>query len=302
MFVGSPTKLTTWVDCPARYRLTYVDRAPPGPPWAHLSFGTSVHNALRDWYLLEPDERTPAAAADLVRRDWVAVGFRDDAQSAHWRERASAMVRDYVTTLDPHEEPAGVERSVALRTDAIGLNGRADRIDDRPSATGARELVVVDYKTNRLPPTVDDVRSSLALAIYAAATWRTLRRACRRVELHHLPSGRVVGWEHDDASLRRHLRRAEDIAADAARAEETARTRRGDEGEDAEVDDLFPARPGPACGYCDVVRSCAAGVAETQAVLRAPWDVLERWESEPGDGPGAADGAGGGATGGSPVA
>ena len=41
LFVCTPTRLLTWLDCPRRYRMTYVDRPAPrkGPPWAHSSFG-----------------------------------------------------------------------------------------------------------------------------------------------------------------------------------------------------------------------------------------------------------------------
>jgi len=43
--------------------------------------------------------------------------------------------------------------------------------------------------------TVDDARTSLSLALYALAAARVMRRPCRRVELHHLPTGRVLAWD-----------------------------------------------------------------------------------------------------------
>ncbi len=58
---------------------------------------------------------------------------------------------------------------------------------------GPGELVVVDYKTGRHVLTVDDARTSLALALYALAAERVMRRPCRRVELHHLPTGNGAG-------------------------------------------------------------------------------------------------------------
>ena len=292
LFTGTPTRLATWLDCPRRYRLTYVDRAPKGPPWAHGSLGLSVHNALRDWFLLPVERRTTDAAADAVRRDWVDLGFRDAAQSQEWRERAAGMVAAYVAGLDPADEPIGVERTVAFRTATMALSGRADRIDVRPVGAGAdggtedaraetRELVVVDYKTGRHLLSAQDARTSLALAVYAVAAERTLRRRCRRVELHHLPSGQVLVWEHDDDSLRRHLERAASIAHDAGAAEQQARVRRaGADGDSAEIGDLFPARPGPLCGYCDVVRSCQEGMTAIDGVMRVPWDVLDRWSAD----------------------
>ena len=125
--------------------------------------------------------------------------------------------------LDPAREPLGVERTVATRTDLIAVSGRIDRLDDRRGPDGSGELVVVDYKTGRHVLTVDDARTSLPLALYALAAERVMRRPCRRVELHHLPTGQVLAWEHTAESLARQLRRAEDIAAECAAADERFR-------------------------------------------------------------------------------
>ena len=51
-----------------------------------------------------------------------------------------------------------------------------------------------------------------ALALYAYAAERVFRRPCRRVELHHLPTGAVAAHEHTAESIERHVRRAEAIA------------------------------------------------------------------------------------------
>src|SRR6185312_11788603 len=158
----TPAKLSTWIGCPRRYRMAYLDRPAParGGAWAHNTLGAVVHTALRALFDLAPDRRRPHAAA-----------------------------------------------------------GRVDRIDERDG-----ELVVVDYKTGRQALTVDDARGSQALALYAFAARRTLRRECRRVELHHLPTGTVAGWEHTDQSLTRHLQRAEEAAEEIALATDTLET------------------------------------------------------------------------------
>ena len=228
LYPCTPTRLSAWLDCPRRYRMSYLDRPPPpkGPPWAHNSLGASIHNALAGWWRLPLTQRTVAAAGTLVDRGWIDEGFADQSQSVRHRERAIAMVEGYVAGLDPADEPLGVERTVATRTDKIAVSGRIDRLDARPAeAAGAAgtELVVVDYKTGRHLLTADDVRSSMALALYALAAGRALRRLCHRVELHHLPTGQVLTWSHTDESLARHLGRAEDIAEECAAADEQMR-------------------------------------------------------------------------------
>jgi putative RecB family exonuclease len=270
LYPCTPTRLAAWLDCPRRYRMIYLDRPPPpkGPPWAHNSLGASVHNALAGWWRLPRRERTVTAAGDLLERGWIEEGFADRAQSARQRDRARSMVERYVSGLDPAREPAGVERTVATRTDLITVSGRIDRLDDRRSADGSSELVVVDYKTGRHLLTVDDARTSLPLALYALAAQRVMRRPCQRVELHHLPTGRVLAWEHSAESLARQLGRAEAIAAECAEADERFRAGQDDDSGDR----VFPPRPGSWCGWCDYRGHCPEGRAA--AASRLPWDGL----------------------------
>ena len=270
LYPCTPTRLSAWLDCPRRYRMSYLDRPAPtkGPPWAHNSLGASIHNALAGWWRLPLEQRTVAAAGTLVARGWIDEGFADQTQSARYRDQAARMVERYVAGLDPADEPLGVERTVATRTDRIAVSGRIDRLDWRAAEGADAGLVVVDYKTGRHLLTVEDARSSMALALYALAAGRALRRPCHRVELHHLPSGRVLAWSHSDESLARHLGRAEDIASECAAADEQMR-----DGLPADrYDEVFPPRPSSACGWCDYLRHCPEGAAA--AVTRRPWDGL----------------------------
>jgi RecB family exonuclease len=269
LYPCTPTRLVTWLDCPRRYRMTYLDRpAPPkGPPWAHNSLGASVHNALAGWWRRPRRERTVTAAGDLLESGWISDGFADDAQSDAHRRVCRRMVEDYVARLDPATEPLGVERTVATKTDLIAVSGRIDRLDARPAADGSPgDLVVVDYKTGRHVLTTDDARGSLALALYALAAERVMRRPCRRVELHHLPTGAVLAWEHTPESLARQLGRAEDIAGECAAADE------GHRQDPAAAAAIFAPRPGPGCGWCDFRSQCPEGAAAARA--RRPWDGL----------------------------
>jgi putative RecB family exonuclease len=292
LYACTPTRLGIWRDCPRRYRFSYLDRPQPakGAPWAHNSIGAAVHSALADWWTLPPARRSVEAGAALVRRRWLSDGFRDRAQSAATADRAVEWVRTYLSDVDPTREPVGVERSVSTTTSTLILSGRVDRIDDRPGPespeppeprpgggqadqadqTGddvvdLREgpgLVIVDYKTGRHVPTEQDARSSLALAVYALATGRTLRRPCTRVELHHLPSRTRAVAQHTAADLARKVAEAEELGAGCARAD--AAYRDGDTGDAA-----FAPRPSAGCSWCDFRRHCPEGRAA--APDRDPW-------------------------------
>ncbi|TMR08110.1 PD-(D/E)XK nuclease family protein [Nonomuraea turkmeniaca] len=308
LYSCTPSRLNTWLDCRRRYRFTYLDRPAPskGPAWAHNSVGASVHNALAGWWREPYERRTPLTAAILLTNGWIAEGFRDAEQSGRWLQRARDLVSGYVATLDPSDDPVGVERTVATRTKVIAVSGRIDRLDRRGD-----ELVVVDYKTGRRPLTQDDARSSLALAVYAVAASTVMRTPCRTVELHHLPTGEIVEWRHTDESLARHVGRAEDLATEAAAADEryrevvaappprgsrssgpaggaaaggrsaagggwpsapVERQSVGPAAVPAEIDELFAPNPGPICSWCDFRRHCPEGQAV--APERRPWDGL----------------------------
>jgi len=274
--------------------MTYLDRPPPGkgPPWAHNNLGASVHNALAAWWRLPQLERTVPAAGQLLDSGWIEEGFASAVQSARYRSWARELVLAYVAGLDPADEPVGVERTVATRTDKIAVSGRIDRLDRRrPADPADSSLIVVDYKTGRHVPTMDDVRASLPLAIYAIAAERTMRRPCRRVELHHLPTGLVMAWDHTPDSLARQLRRAEDIAAECATADESFRAGPPGDLPGGGRDDAFPPRPSPWCCWCDYRAVCPEGSAASER--RRPWDGLAPTEDPgPGEGPELAGGSG----------
>jgi RecB family exonuclease len=280
LYSCTPSRLSTWLDCPRRYRMTYLDRPTPpkGPPWAHNSFGASVHNALARWWSLARADRTPASAGRLLDTGWITDGYRDDAQCDRSLRRARELVEGYVATLDPDDEPVGCERTVGARTESLALSGRVDRIDRRVAADGGDELVIVDYKTGRRLLSIDDARSSMALAVYAVAAARTLRARVRRVELHHLPTGEVHAHEHTPESLTRHMDRAASIALDASVADDAWRgglsvLQAEPEVAHPAVDEVFPPRPSALCGWCDFARSCPAGRAAAPPQLS--WAALD---------------------------
>lgn len=274
LFVCTPSKLGAYADCPRRYRHSYVDRPTPpkGPAWAHNSLGASVHTALRNWYGLPPARRRPEALPSLLRATWVRDGYRDEEQERAIFRHALDWLESYVDTLSPEDEPVGVERVVAVKTAVLAFNGRADRIDSRPGPDGP-ELVIVDYKTGRAGLDADDARGSQALALYAYAAQRVFRRPCRRVELHHLPSGTVAAHEHTEESLARQVSRAEATARDITAAERAV-------ADGGDPDQAFPVTPGPGCSWCDYRRTCPAGA---EATAKEPWAAVERLVRPPGE-------------------
>lgn len=264
LVVATPSKLAAYQDCPRRFRFAYLDRpAPPkGPPWAHNSLGASIHTALRNWYDVPPARRGRACLPELLKATWVREGYRDVAQERDAWRRALGWLESYAGSLPA--QPLGVERVVAARTPVIAFHGRADRIDARPD----EGMVIVDYKTGRSEPGRDEVRGSAALALYAFAASRVFHRPCRRVELHHLPTGKVAAAELAPEAIARQVRRAEATAGDIREAERSVAA-------GTDPDRAFPATPGSQCGWCDYRRACPAG---RDLPGKQPWAGLTHLE------------------------
>ncbi|MBP2370789.1 RecB family exonuclease [Pseudonocardia parietis] len=258
----TPARLDTWDTCPRRFRMLHVDRPAParGGAFAHTTLGAVVHLALRALAGLPADRRTPAAAAALVGRHWSGEGFADAAQAARYRERARDWLAAAADGPAGRSEPVAVERWVSAPAGRLLVEGRIDRLDD-----DGGDLRVVDFKTGRRVPSAADARDSRQLALYAVAAGNVFRRRCRQVELHHVPTGTVAAWEHDDDSLAAHVAAAERTADEAAAAT-TALTAGGD------PETLFPVRTGTQCGTCPVRRHCPQGRAAVPQPR--PWDLL----------------------------
>ena len=248
----SPSKLGTWLDCPRKFFLQYVERQRVSGSWAHLSMGNAIHNALRDWFDEPAAPRTRERAELLLRAHWTQAGFRDAEQSGQWQSAAAAMVWAYLSGLDPAFAPHSVERSLGAIAPGIALNGRIDRLDG--GGGDPESLVVVDYKTGKRIPSSDDARGSFALAIYAVCVERSLRRPCTRVELHHIPSGVVAAHVYEPSTLQRQIDRVVQIAGEMTQTEEDQRA-------GADLSEVFPPRPSPLSGWCDVRDWCPEGAA-----------------------------------------
>lgn len=263
LYSASPSKLLAWLDCPRRYRLQYLDRPKPAvrARRAHTSVGVATHNALRDFWDLAPIERTPTSVERLVRQSWIDIGFRDPDQSAQWRARTTTRVTAYLRGIDREQQPLGVERTVSLHTDTLAVTGRLDRLDDRDG-----QLVVVDYKTGRASLTDDDARTSLPMALYAVAVAGMFRRSCNRVELHHLPTGKVLVHEHTPQTLARKVAEAESIASDLRRAD-------AGYAELGVESPLFAPRVSAICAWCDFRAHCPQG--QQVGPEKSDWAGLE---------------------------
>jgi len=144
------------------------------------------------------------------------------------------MTEQYVASVDPHDEPVGIERTVAVKTETLAVSGRVDRIDMR----GA-EAVVVDYKTGR-HKTDKQLREDIQLSLYQMGAREAWGLPGSAQSYYYVLENEKVPVEHTEDELQR-VRTAVTEIADGILAQD------------------FDPTPSPdICAVCDYRIICPA--------------------------------------------
>lgn len=154
----SASAIATFNGCEARYKAEYIDRVPDIDGDAAL-LGTTCHSALEDFVSsgqAQAGEPLDVLEAHFTHHYW--MNFATDERLAEglgmmkrWHKRQDWSDIEVISTE--------VKESVMIPTSIgeIPFNFIIDRLD-RIVSTG--EIEVVDYKSNWVPMTFDDLRSS----------------------------------------------------------------------------------------------------------------------------------------------
>ncbi|HCS79368.1 TPA: hypothetical protein DIV55_06570 [Patescibacteria group bacterium] len=167
----SYSQIDTFRMCPLHYKLRYLLKIQPSPAPA-LSFGTSMHAALKDIYeLVKAGEKVkPENLEELLQKNWVREGYKDKQyEQAMWHKGVRFLQEFYKTEFRPEAKILALENTftVAITKTQEGflkIGGKIDRIDD----LGNGGIEIIDYKTGRVPAK-RKLDTNLQLSMYALA-------------------------------------------------------------------------------------------------------------------------------------
>lgn len=166
----SYSRIETFRLCPLHYKLRYLLNIPT-PSSASLSFGTSIHAALRDFYAMHVAEEkvTKTILADLLVRHWQREGYESKRYEEEMKKRGQRYLSEYFDKeFDYHTKTIALEQAftVPLISDAgsLKIGGKIDRVDMLPGG----KIEIIDYKTGRMP-SKREVDTNLQLSMYAIA-------------------------------------------------------------------------------------------------------------------------------------
>jgi DNA helicase II / ATP-dependent DNA helicase PcrA len=170
------SQIETFKNCPLHYKLKYILKI-PSPPSAALSFGVSVHAALKDFYdLVKNGEKASRELLhELLEKNWVRVGYLSRSHETQMKKNGRIQLTGFFKNFyNKNTIPLAQERSfiIPLQSNgkAVKVGGKIDRVD----LLADGKIEIVDYKTGAKIPTQREVDTDPQLAFYALAATKTL--------------------------------------------------------------------------------------------------------------------------------
>lgn len=238
----SPSRMTTYLACPVKYRWTYVD---PRGRWylksrSYYSFGSSLHKVLERFH----DEgdagvSTVAQAVAAVEESWIDAGYGSAEEMAEAMGEGREIVERYVEEVISQEREGKtifVEKTLNMDFDQFRLVGRVDRIDELPDGT----LEIIDYKSGRSRVESSELEGDIALGCYQILLKQLYPMSPSRATIIALRTGARASTSLSDEALASFQRDIEAL---------------GNEILDTEYEELVPVGK-TLCLGCDFVALC----------------------------------------------
>jgi putative RecB family exonuclease len=164
----SPSKITTYLACPVKYKWTYVD---PKGKWflkskSYYSFGTSLHNVLQRFHDSEDfGVQTKEQTLASLEESWISAGYSTPEEASEALAEGRELVSRYVDAHYSAPISANtlyVEKQLRKDFGPFVLVGRIDRLDEHEDGT----LEIVDYKSGRDHTDPEEVMNDISMNCY----------------------------------------------------------------------------------------------------------------------------------------
>ena len=235
----SYSRLSRFEQCPLSFKLHYIEkkRAEPGDA---LRFGKAIHAVLevlvREHMEQErTDSLSEDRAAELWQKAFTAEGMSGVALFQEGLSIIGSFIRDQ--GIIDHQDVLSIEKEFHLpvgRFTVLGYIDRVDRVDDET-------VEVIDYKTNRMLFSRDEVDSNLQMSLYHLAAqqlWPWAKKV--KLTFHMLRHGIRMVTERTEEQLDAAIKYVEVMGQKTEEATE------------------FPARLNSNCIWCDHKQNCPA--------------------------------------------
>lgn len=243
--VLSYSQISTYQQCPLKYKFRYIERR-PSKPSPHLALGNTVHDTLKDFHKeFDPKRANLEDLLSLYEKNWVAEGYESKDQEEEFRREGERMLKDYYQTAIKNPNlPLHLEESFKFRIGECEIWGRIDRIDRLSDGgweiidykAGKRRIEEAGLEANLNPFEVDE---NFQLSLYYLGCKEKFKKVPAKVSLYYLKYNQKL-------SATRRPEQLKDVERIVGKVASKIREKR------------FEAKRGPLCPWCDHKEICPA--------------------------------------------
>lgn len=169
----SYSQIETFKICPLHYKLRYILNIPT-PPSAALSYGSSLHDTLNDFYLALQSGKVASEKLilEILEKNWIHIGYHSKAHEKKMFNKGQETLVNFIKNhFNPNVKTIALEQSFTIPLDPptkkdapLNVGGRIDRIDETEEG-----IEIIDYKTGSNVPSQKEVEKNDQLTIYTLA-------------------------------------------------------------------------------------------------------------------------------------
>jgi DNA helicase II / ATP-dependent DNA helicase PcrA len=164
--VFSVSQFVGYKKCPKLYQFRHVMKIPEKPRY-YFDFGSSLHSIAEQLTRMQKDGKTTdeTVAFGLLSKFWDPKGYKSKIDEKRDYDEAKEILKVFLDEQAKSKtEIVDIERWFETSIGEVKLRGRIDRIDkDGPNYT------VVDYKTSKKAPSLNELKKDMQLLVYALA-------------------------------------------------------------------------------------------------------------------------------------
>ncbi len=180
----SYSSISTYNECPLKYKLKYIDGLKEKPK-SYLSFGSSLHEALRFMYSFRPPPPSLEAVLKYYADNWLDKGYASEEEEEGYFTYGKRILRDFYNENIKHfKPPVAVEHQFNITIEGVPITGFIDRIDKLPDNTAE----IIDYKSGKNIVNISSVEENEQLTLYQLAVEESIGLEVGKLTLYHLPS------------------------------------------------------------------------------------------------------------------
>lgn len=263
----SHSRLSSFEDCPRKFKYRYVDELKVDSEGVEAFMGKRVHEILERLYHHVARFGKPPSLAQVLERfqkDWAGAWHdkvmivRVENSPEYYHDRGARCLENFYRAHYPFNdgETVGLEQRVHLQLDGEGRY-RAVGIVDRIVRRSDGVFEIHDYKTSGYLPHQRRVDEDRQLALYQIGLSQTYPDA-RDVELvwHYLVFNKTLRSRRTPEAL-------EKLCGETVRLIDAI-----------EAETEYRAKPGPLCRWCEYADMCPEAPEEARAVARARGPLL----------------------------